>query len=360
MARSSLPLLLLAGLAHARAPPHRLSRIDVSALRVELAAGYAVSASPDAGLVDGAWVAVAFSSATPSASDLVLAYAPLPANLSAAAPVEWFNCADADKNYLTTGAGALPARLVNMRSPWTFVLASGSPSAPVVRAVSGAVAFANNNEPRGARLAVTGVGTEMRVSWSSASAASGPAVEVSSGSGVAVEVVPASSSITWSAADLCGPPATTLGWFEPGFVHSAVLTGLVPGAIYSYTVGDDTGRSKHYAFTQPSATAFPFSISVVGDMGSDSLDGSDVQRAFPPAPNSTRLMAADIASGLSHGVLHCGDLAYAMGMEATWDCEQSAPPRAPPLSPASHIAAPAFSPPPAPPPFPSLFAARLC
>ena len=312
---------LLGLLAHARAPPHRMSLVDVAALRVELAdaSDFAISAAPSAGLADGDWVAVRFSISAPAPTDLVLVYAPLPANLSSAAPVEWFVAAAADPAYLSTGTGVLPARLVNMRAPYTFLLASGSPSAPVVRAASSAVTFANANEPRGARLAVTGTPTEMRVSWSSASAAHGPTVELSGPPAPAAVVVPASSSITWGPEDLCGPPATTVGFHDPGFVHSAVLAGLVPGEVYSYTVGDATGRSQHYSFRVPSPAVFPFGISVVGDMGSDSLDHSSVQRAFPPAPNSTRLMAADVASGLSQAVLHVGDLSYAMGQEASWD-----------------------------------------
>ena len=204
---------LLGLLAHARAPPHRMSLVDVAALRVELAdaSDFAISAAPSAGLADGDWVAVRFSSSAPAPTDLVLVYAPLPANLSSAAPVEWFVAAAADPAYLSTGTGVLPARLVNMRAPYTFLLASGSPSAPVVRAASSAVTFANANEPRGARLAVTGTPTEMRVSWSSASAAHGPTVELSGPPAPAAVVVPASSSITWGPEDLCGPPATTCG-----------------------------------------------------------------------------------------------------------------------------------------------------
>jgi len=322
--------LLAAPAAHAKAPPHRLSLVNTAAARVELAAGWGVSVTPGAGLSDGDWVAVSFSSPTPSATDIVLAYAPFPSNISSTAPIEWFVCAEADANYLATGAGQLPARLINVRAPYSFAIASGSEKAPVVRAVSNAVAFANYNEPRGARIALTGAPDEMRVSWSSASASFGPAVEFSSSSSgsssgalpavaAAPTVVPASSSITWAAEDLCGPPATTVGFFPPGFVHSAVLTGLAPGGTYSYTVGDSTGRSQHYSFTMPTPSAFPFSISVFGDMGADSLDGSNVQRVFPPAPNTTRLVAADIASGLSHAVLHCGDLSYAMGFESAWE-----------------------------------------
>ena len=306
-------------------PPHKLSLLNVASLRAEVSAGWAVRASPDAGLADGAWVSLTYSSPAPSKSDLILAYAPLPSNLTASAPVEWFSAAGADPAYLASGVGALPARLVNVRAAYTFALASGGLAAPVLRALSPPVAFANANEPRGARLAVTGAATEMRVSWSSASAAHRPAVVARAVGGAGAPplaagggVVPASSSTTWTAADLCGPPATTVGWRDPGFVHSAVLSGLVPGARYSYTVGDDTGRSQPYAFTQPAA-AYPFSISVVGDVGSDSLDGSSVERAFPPSPNTTRLMAADVAAGLSSAVLHVGDLSYAMGYETSWE-----------------------------------------
>ena len=103
-------------------------------------AGSSISVSPSSGLVDGAWVAVTFSSASPAATDLVLAYAPLPANLSATAPVEWFSPSAVDPAYLSTGTGALPARLVNMRAPYTFVLATGGLARPVAVAVSQPVA----------------------------------------------------------------------------------------------------------------------------------------------------------------------------------------------------------------------------
>ena len=301
--------------AVAATPRHKLSLLNVPAARVALSAAYAVSATPSSGLLDGGSVVVSFSSSSPSASDLVLSYAPLPANVSSMAPVEWFLAAEADAAYLTTGVGRLTARLVHMRAAYTFALATGGLARPALRALSAPVTFANDNAPRGARLAATGVATEMRVAWSSASARLHPTV-VLAAEGV---VAPASSSLTWTAADLCGPPATTVGWREPGFVHSAVLTGLTPGRAYTYTVGDDRGRSPAYTFTQPSATSFPFAISVVGDMGSDSLDGSSVERAFPPAPNTTRLIAADIDAGRSHAVLHVGDLSYAMGYESSWD-----------------------------------------
>ena len=320
---SALSALLAA--AHAHAPPHKLSRLNIAALAAAApSAGSSISVSPSSGLVDGAWVAVTFSSASPAATDLVLAYAPLPANLSATAPVEWFSPSAVDPAYLSTGSGALPARLVNMRAPYTFVLATGGLARPVAVAVSQPVAFANYDEPRAARLAATGDATEMRISWSSASAAMHPAVEIevaglAAGARTGLRALPATSSITWAADDMCGPPATGAGFRDPGFVHSVVVPGLEPGLAYSYTVGDDSQRSQPYDFTQPSPACFPFSISVVGDMGSNSLDGSEVEEAFPPAPNSTRLIAADVASGLSHAVFHVGDISYARGYQAAWE-----------------------------------------
>ena len=165
-------IALVSSPASAHTPPrHKLSLLHVPAARVSLSAAYAVAASPSAGLLDGGSVAITFSSSAPSASDLILAYAPLPANVSTMAPVEWFFAAEAAPAYLTTGAGALSARLVDMRAAYTFALATGGLARPVLRALSAPITFANANAPRAARLAMTGVATEMRVAWSSFGAA---------------------------------------------------------------------------------------------------------------------------------------------------------------------------------------------
>ena len=51
------------------------------------------------------------------------------------------------------------------------------------------------------------------------------------------------SSTTYSQHDMCTPPATTIGFHDPGQIHTAVIKGLQGGALYTYRVGDK-GSSK--------------------------------------------------------------------------------------------------------------------
>ncbi len=44
--------------------------------------------------------------------------------------------------------------------------------------------------------------------------------------------------------DMCGPPATTAGWLEPGLLHRALLTGLEPDTEYFYKYGDEVRSSR--------------------------------------------------------------------------------------------------------------------
>lgn len=47
------------------------------------------------------------------------------------------------------------------------------------------------------------------------------------------------SSTTYTRADMCGPPANTSGWMEPGWLHAAVMAGLAPSTRYFYQYGDE-------------------------------------------------------------------------------------------------------------------------
>ena len=52
----------------------------------------------------------------------------------------------------------------------------------------------------------------------------------------------AADSDSYGQDDLCGPPATTAGWLEPGLLHRALLTGLEPDTEYFYKYGDEVIR----------------------------------------------------------------------------------------------------------------------
>lgn len=60
-------------------------------------------------------------------------------------------------------------------------------------------------------------------------------------------------SATYSAADMCDAPATTLGFISPGMLHTAALSGLEPGVQYWYQVGDAASGSFSavYSFRAP-------------------------------------------------------------------------------------------------------------
>jgi hypothetical protein len=68
---------------------------------------------------------------------------------------------------------------------------------------------------------------------------SAPVVRWGSAPGTYTTTTPATRRITYTRDQMCGPPATTVGWSDPGVTHVALLTGLVPGGRYYYTVGDE-------------------------------------------------------------------------------------------------------------------------
>jgi hypothetical protein len=49
---------------------------------------------------------------------------------------------------------------------------------------------------------------------------------------------------TYSADDLCGSPATDVGFVDPGYFHSALLTSLVPGETVYYRVVSEGGQEE--------------------------------------------------------------------------------------------------------------------
>lgn len=196
--------------------------------------------------------------------------------------------------------------------------------------------------PQQLHLALTGNRDEMRVHWTSGSAAPGAvrwwlAAAGGGGGGAAT-----GSAHTYTAADMCNFPANDPHDFhDPGMLHEAVMTGLQPGQVYNYSVGDDeTGWSPMRSFTAaPPAVQKggkggfdPFTYIVYADMGVG-VPGRWGQCAgsFGQAPgcfgsptdkwpHSVKVLVEhEVRANGARMVHHFGDISYAVGNSATWE-----------------------------------------
>lgn len=132
-----------------------------------------------------------------------------------------------------TGSGSTQMWLVNMRASYVVAYFTAGLIDPVLLAESAPVEFSNYHVPLQIHLALTGDPTQMRVNWNSAqnmfpSLNYGPSATNLSQSILAVHTT------TYASTDLCGAPATTKGWTTPGFLHSALISGLQPNTQYFY------------------------------------------------------------------------------------------------------------------------------
>lgn len=86
----------------------------------------------------------------------------------------------------------------------------------------------------------------MLVQWSSLDAAH---PEVRWGTDAkALDRTTTADSDTYGLDDMCGPPATTAGWLEPGLLHRALLADLQPDTEYWYKYGDEVRPPRSGAF----------------------------------------------------------------------------------------------------------------
>ena len=79
--------------------------------------------------------------------------------------------------------------------------------------------------------------SEVAVQWTTRDAGT-PRVRWGPAPGDYPSSAPADSS-TYARADMCGPPANTTGWVDPGTFHLGVIGGLEPSRRYYYIYGDE-------------------------------------------------------------------------------------------------------------------------
>lgn len=94
-----------------------------------------------------------------------------------------------------------------------------------------------------------------------------------------------------------------------GYLYTATLSGLTPGAKYNYRVEAGGKTSAPSTFTAPAAgAAFPFTMGAVADLGEACVE--------PGCGNATiRALGDAAASGNISLLLHAGDIAYIRGDE---------------------------------------------
>lgn len=227
--------------------------------------------------------------------------------------------------YLQTGNAVLGFHLMNLRMDYVFVLISGPPQFPTVTLVSEIVKVLSPNEPTGVHLALTENLNEMQVTWKSGLAAAATALwglSPSSLNGTAK-----ASYSTYASTSLCGAPAETLGFRDPGHIFSATFTNLLPNTRYHYqliSVDNDTFSSSFMTAPEPGQHVV---FNAFGDMGKamTAWDGGleftydNDDRGELGSFNTSRMVYEEIRDSNVSLVVHIGDLAYAVGFSAEWD-----------------------------------------
>ncbi|GJX91388.1 probable inactive purple acid phosphatase 27 [Tanacetum coccineum] len=202
----------------------------------------------------------------------------------------------------------------------------GGLSNPKLVAYSNFISFKNPKAPLYPRLAIGKSWNEMTVTWTSGYNIDIATPLVSWGvSGQRVTQSPA-GTLTFHQNSMCGSPARTVGWRDPGFIHTSFLENLWPNTKYVYKLGHKLANGKYiwskktYSFMSP---PYPGQESlqrviIFGDMGKGERDGSNEYNNYQPGSlNTTDQLINDIDN--IDIVFHIGDIVYSNGYISQWD-----------------------------------------
>ncbi|KAJ6392851.1 hypothetical protein OIU77_022352 [Salix suchowensis] len=220
---------------------------------------------------------------------------------------------------VATCSGTVSFHVINIRTDIEFVFFAGGFETPCILTRSGPMKFSNPNEPLHGHVSSTdSAATSMRLTWVSGSK---EPQEVRYGDGRALT----STTTTFSRDDMCTSilpsPAKDFGWHDPGFIHSAVMTGLRPSTAYSYRYGSDSvGWSDKIQFrTPPAGGSDELKFLAFGDMGKAPLDASAEHYIQPGSLSVIKAMTDEVESGNVDSIFHIGDISYATGFLVEWD-----------------------------------------
>ncbi|KAL2321684.1 hypothetical protein Fmac_026063 [Flemingia macrophylla] len=320
-----------------------LSRIAIHKAVVSLHSSASIRATPSLLGTKGEdtqWVTVDVDYPDPSADDWVGVFSPAKFNSSTCPPlndpkeVVPYICSSPIKfkfmnysntHYIKTGKASLKFQLINQRADFSFALFSGGLLNPKVVAVSNFISFANPKVPLYPRLAQGKSWDEMTVTWTSGYDIYEATPFVEWGLKGKTQVQSPAGTLTFGRNSMCGSPARTVGWRDPGFIHTSFLKNLWPNSVYTYRIGHLLSNvsyiwSKKYSFK---SSPYPGQDSlqrviIFGDMGKAERDGSNEYNAYQPGSlNTTDQLIKDLEN--IDIVFHIGDITYANGYLSQWD-----------------------------------------
>lgn len=271
-------------------------------------------------------VTVSFHSSTPRANDWIGAYSPIIDfdDLKETVPVK-YGWASIDPLYLETGYGNLEFNMTNLREDIGFYYFTNGLSFPIfVGQARKTVKFINPNQPLRPRIVATGDYDILQLVWSSATSTD-PILKWGINPGVYDHIINA-TTLTIDPNDLCGEPATTIGWRDLGLIHNAYFNGMIKLAeqkIY-YIFGDQSTNdfSSEFILNVPPLdnTQRPTTVILYDDLGRGTLDDTYTWNEYGrPAIKTAMSVGAKVQSGLIDAVYHGGDISYARGYMAVWD-----------------------------------------
>ncbi|CAA7037284.1 unnamed protein product [Microthlaspi erraticum] len=318
-----------------------LAQINIYETSLALDTSINIHASPQVlGLQgeDTEWVHVAISNPKPTSDDWVGVFSPAKFDASPCWQTDGkekqpFICSSPIKymfaknypEYIKSGNVIMKFQIINQRDDISFALFAGNLWSPKLLGVSNTVAFVNPKAPVYPRLALGKSWDEMTVTWTSGYNINEavPFIEWSS-KGFPAKRSPA-GTITFNRNSMCGNPARSVGWRDPGFFHTAFLKELWPNREYTYRLGHDLVNgsmvwSKNYTFV---SSPFPGQDSlqrviIFGDMGKGERDGSNEYNDYQPGSiNTTDQLIKDLKN--IDIVFHIGDITYSNGYISQWD-----------------------------------------
>ncbi|CAD6269710.1 unnamed protein product [Miscanthus lutarioriparius] len=333
-------ILGCADVLHAGHQP--LSRIAIERATAALVDSASINAHPTVLGLKGQssdWVVVEFSHPNPSNDDWVGVFSPSGFSSETCQPENWmdqppylctapikFQYANFTNDaYNKSGKGSLRLQLINQRADFAFALFSGGFSAPKLIAVSNNVTFTNPKAPVYPRLAQGKSWNEMTVTWTSGYSIKEAVPFVEWGPKGRDRTLSPAGTLTFGRNSMCGSPARTVGWRDPGYIHTSFLKELWPDALYTYRLGHRLSDGTHIWSKSYSFRASPFPgqeslqrVVIFGDMGKAEIDGSDEYGNYEQASlNTTKQIIKDLEN--IDMVIHIGDLSYANGYLSQWD-----------------------------------------